>query len=116
MDFIFTYVSQTAKSVKILSRKNFPLFPTISHMHQNKLCINEACAFCRLREIKEEFGRFDRITSDMLSMVKKVNSPVVFCHNDLLCGNILYNGEYQHYRHDQLYVLALVQTMISEVY
>ena len=77
------------------------------YLHQNRLCINEGCVICRLREIKEEFGEFERVTSDMLTMVKKVNSPVVFCHNDLLCGNILYNGTYRH-RHVLLYVLALV--------
>jgi ethanolamine kinase len=46
----------------------------------------------KLREIKAEFGDFGKACSDLLARLKDVGSPVVFCHNDLLCGNVLYEN------------------------
>ena len=38
-----------------------------------------------------EFGDLRVASSDLLSVLKKAGSPVVFCHNDLLCGNVVVN-------------------------
>ena len=50
-----------------------------------------SCVFIRLEEIKAEFGDLRVATSSLLSVLEKAGSPVVFCHNDLLCGNVLVN-------------------------
>ena len=38
-----------------------------------------------------EFGDLRAASSDLLSVLEKAGSPVVFCHNDLLCGNVVVN-------------------------
>ena len=47
--------------------------------------------FVRLKEIMAEFGDLRVASSDLLSVLDKAGSPVVFCHNDLLCGNVVVN-------------------------
>ena len=43
-----------------------------------------------------EFGPFPEVAARMLELVEQVNSPVLLCHNDLCCGNILQNEEGTH--------------------
>ena len=50
-----------------------------------------SCVFVRLKEIMAEFGDLRVASSDLLSVLDKAGSPVVFCHNDLLCGNVVVN-------------------------
>ena len=38
-----------------------------------------------------EFGDLKVASEDLLSILEKAGSPVVFCHNDLLCGNVVVN-------------------------
>ena len=38
-----------------------------------------------------EFGDLRVASSNLLSVLEKSGSPVVFCHNDLLCGNVVMN-------------------------
>lgn len=38
-----------------------------------------------------EFGDLRVASSSLLAVLEKAGSPVVFCHNDLLCGNIVVN-------------------------
>ena len=50
-----------------------------------------SCLFVRLKEIMTEFGDLKVASEDLLSVLEKAGSPVVFCHNDLLCGNVVVN-------------------------
>ena len=47
--------------------------------------------FIRLKEIMAEFGDLRVASSSLLSVLEKAGSPIVFCHNDLLCGNVVVN-------------------------
>ena len=38
-----------------------------------------------------EFGDLRVASSNLLAVLEKAGSPIVFCHNDLLCGNIVVN-------------------------
>ena len=47
--------------------------------------------FVRLKEIMAQLRDLRAASSDLLSVLEKAGSPVVFCHNDLLCGNVVVN-------------------------
>ena len=57
------------------------LYPVTAH----------SCSFISLKEIMTEFGDLRVASSNLLSVLEKSGSPVVFCHNDLLCGNVVMN-------------------------
>lgn len=45
---------------------------------------------------KELFSSFDVITDEVDALqleLEQSESQLVFCHNDLLCGNLIYNSE-----------------------
>ena len=47
----------------------------------------------RLREVFVSKQTLKVELSDMISLVETLTSPVVLCHNDLQCGNIIHNVE-----------------------
>jgi ethanolamine kinase len=47
----------------------------------------------RLEEIKAKYGPLPEAALSVLKLVEEVTSPVLLCHNDLCCGNILQSEE-----------------------
>ena len=46
--------------------------------------------FNRLRDILDDYD-LRKASSELLSCLEKVGSPLVFCHNDLLVGNVVFD-------------------------
>ena len=65
----------------------------IRNFHKLYNLIPDVFHSSRLREVFVSKQMLKLELSDMISLVKTLTSPVVLCHNDLQCGNIIHNVE-----------------------
>ena len=61
------------------------------------MCIlNQLFSLFSMLSFEEGVGSIAALSEELVEMkevLSKCVSPIVFCHNDLLCGNFIYNEE-----------------------
>lgn len=85
------YVISFLKTLLLL--QGFWLQPSLAQLIHHPSHTHTQCHVSSFRETIGSTDVIEKELVEMKSVLAKCQSPIVFCHNDLLCANFIYNKE-----------------------